>query len=126
MANLRSKSESGSDASLVENKRELIAQELGYEPTDFEMLLLAHPGDKAEDKKRAVETMFNEGVDAPLSVLQHIKDKEAQKAVNELAVEFKETMAMPGNQSELAELRKKQAGIRDRLQQIIDKAIDSE
>lgn len=113
------------DANLPrEDKEKTLAEKLGHEPSSFELDLLAHPDDKDGKKKLAVELMFNEGVDAPLSILGRIKDRAQQERIKTLAAEFQDTLVVPsGDKKANNTKRTREKEIRKELQSIIDTAL---
>jgi len=102
-----------------DNKGKSLAEMLGREPTDFEKDLLANSDDKDGRMRLAAELIFNEGVDAPISILGQIKDAEQQENVKRLITEFGATLAASSGDK-----KEKQKRIRKELQGIIDKAVE--
>jgi len=96
-----------------------LTEELGHEPTEFESKLLAFSGDKDGQKKLAVELMLDQA-GYHISNLNQIENKEAQKRINELAVEYAKTSKI----SDASERNKIKKTIAAEVKAILDKTFE--
>jgi len=110
-----------------EDKKVDLARELGHEPSDFELGLLADPKDKNEQKRNAVMDMFNKGLDAPLPILRKIVKPEHHIRVRDLVASYMKTCDFSlesGSKDSPAKRREMRDQIRRKMQEIIDEALE--